>query len=345
MYSNYISTLTLNSSPRNNLVKLQNELAKSTEEQSTGMRADVSLDLGVRADASVTLRNQQVNLQAKMDNNTSIATQLSTTQDALDDLRTNGQSFLDNLITLSNTGTSTSTLVTDARMKLDSMQSTLNVSDGRRFLFGGIKSGTAPMKDYSDTAQTALTDAFQAEFGVAPGDDLSSSITPEDMEAFLDGAFAAEFDDTNWSANWSSASDTVRSGLISNSETITTSVSANETAMRKLAMAYSMVAEFASSTLSDETLQVIISKAQDLAGQGVAGLTEMQTEVGFAQSRIETVNTMMSKAADNTETKLSTLESVDPAETKAKIDTLTTQIEMSYSMTSQLLNLSIMNYV
>ncbi len=51
---------------------------------------------------------------------------------------------------------------------------------------------------------------------------------------------------------------------------------------------------------------------------------------------------MMSKAADNTETKLSTLESVDPAETKAKIDTLTTQIEMSYSMTSQLLNLSIM---
>lgn len=345
MYSNYISTLSLNAAPRNSLAKLQTELAKSTEEQATGMRADVSLDLGVRADASISLRNQQANIQAKMDNNTSIATQLSATQDALDDLRTNGQSFLDNLISLSNTGTATSTLVTDAQQKMDSMLSTLNASDGRRFLFGGVKSGSEPMKDFSDTAQGALNDAFQAQFGVAPGDDAVSAISAADMSSFLDGAFADQFDDANWAANWSGASDTARSADISASETIKTSVSANETAMRKLSMAYSMVSEFASSKLSAETLQVVIDKARELAGQGVAGLTEMGSNVGFAQSRIETVNTMLSKSKDNTDTKLSTLESVDPAETKAKIDTLTTQIEMSYSMTSQLLKLSIMNYV
>lgn len=345
MFSSYISTLNLNSSPRNNVAKLQTELARSTEELSTGVRADVSLDLGVRADASITLRNQRENLQAKMDNNTAIATQLSATQNGLDDLRKNGQSFLDNLISLSNTGTSTSTLVTDARLKMDSMLSTLNASDGRRYLFGGVKSGTAPMKEFDDSAKTALTTAFTAQFGFGPNDDQVSTISASAMTNFLEGAFADQFNDANWSANWSGASDTVRSSSISGSETIKTSVSANETAMRKLAMAYSMVSEFANAKLAPETLQAVISKARDLSGQGVAGLTQLGAEVGFTQSRIETVNTMMSKAADNTDTQLSTLEAVDPAKTKAKIDSLTTQIQMSYSMTTQLLKLSIMNYV
>ncbi|OYX90132.1 MAG: hypothetical protein B7Y84_02395 [Azorhizobium sp. 32-67-21] len=345
MKSNYISTLTLNSTPRSSLAKLQAELAKSTEELSTGMRADVSLDLGVRSDASATLRNQKANLQSMIDNNTSIATQLSTTQNGLDDLRTNAQSMLDSLISLDNTSASTSTLSNDAGMKLDSMISTLNVSDGRRFLFGGTKSGTAPMSNFGDGAQAALNTAFTAEFGMGPDDASASSITADQMTDFLDGAFAGEFDDANWAANWSGASDATRSSMISTSETITTSISANETAMRKIAMAYSMVSEFATSSLADETLQVIVSKAQSLLGEGIAGLTEMGAQIGSAEARITAVNDMMSQASDNTDTKLSTLESVDPAEAKTKVDLLTTQIEMSYSLTSQMLKLSIINYV
>ena len=40
-----------------------------------------------------------------------------------------------------------------------------------------------------------------------------------------------------------------------------------------------------------------------------------------------------------------TVVGVDPAEAKVKIDTLTTQLEMSYSLTAKLLQLSIINYV
>ena len=44
------------------------------------------------------------------------------------------------------------------------------------------------------------------------------------------------------------------------------------------------------------------------------------------------------------EDRIGTLEGVDPAEAKVKIDTLTTQIEMSYSLTAKLLQISILNY-
>lgn len=346
MKTTFISTQSLQNAPRSNIMRLQQELSKTTTELTTGYRSDVGLDYGVRSDASVELRNQKTRNEAMIQNNTAVSIQLSTTEDSLKNLSDNAQEFLNSLLSLSDGSAAPDALAQDARSKLESAISTLNVSDGRRYLFGGVQSGSAPMSDYDDGAQAAAITAFQTAFGGRTPDDPSiSDITPADMETFLDGAFAAEFGDPAWGTNWSAASDEVRTSAISPSETVTTSTTANETAMRKLAMAYTMVAEFSTSNLDDATLEVVVTKAREIMGEAINDLTGIRTGLGATQARIETVNAQLTTSTDNLENKISLFEGVDSAEAKTRVDLLTTQIEMSYSMTSQIMQLSIMNYV
>lgn len=346
MRTTFISTQTLQNSARSSIQRLQQELSKTNTELVTGSRADVSLDYGVRADASVELRNQKARYEATIQNNTAVSIQLKTTENALTDLRDNAQEFLNSLISLNDGSAAPGTLASDARSKLESFISTLNVSDGRRYLFGGVQSGSAPMSEYTDGAQGAVITAFQTAFGGRTPDDTTiDDITTADMETFLDGAFAAEFDDPAWGTNWSSASDEARTSAVSQSETLTTSVSANETAMRKLAMAYTMVAEFSTSNLDPSTLEVVVNKAREVIGQAINGLTDASTQMGATQARITTVNEQMTQSIDNVTNKITLFEGVDSSEAKTKVDLLTTQIEMSYSLTSQIMKLSILNYV
>ena len=75
-----------------------------------------------------------------------------------------------------------------------------------------------------------------------------STITAAQMQTFLDTTFDAEFASPAWNANWSTASDQTMRSRISTTEIVDTSVSANEPAFRKLAMAYTMLSDLGTRT-------------------------------------------------------------------------------------------------
>ena len=52
----------------------------------------------------------------------------------------------------------------------------------------------------------------------------------------------------------------------------------------------------------------------------------------------------MASEKDIVSRSISTLEGVDPVEAKVRFDTLSTQMEMSYAMTTRILGLSILKY-
>ncbi len=72
-----------------------------------------------------------------------------------------------------------------------------------------------------------------------------ANISGDEMKAFLEGDFAEQFNDANWAANWSDASDTRIKSRISPTETADTSISANADGFRKTVMSAVMVTEFA----------------------------------------------------------------------------------------------------
>lgn len=343
MRTTYISTASLLNTPRTGIQRMQRDLLRLNKEVISGRMADVGLNLGAETGRSVGLHVDTRSLAAFVASNATVTTRLQQSQTALDKLNTGASDFLGKIIQAR--GSDGKTIATLAQSAFSGFIADANASDGQSYLFGGINSANPPLNDADAGPGAAIDAAFFTRFGFAQDDPLAAGISATDLTDFLDNEFAALFDDPAWGTDWSGASDQAISNRISPTESATTSVSANEPAMRKLAMVYSMVATLGVDSLGAEARAALLDKAASVAGEATSGLTALQANLGTTQNRIKDATERLNVQQTILQQRLGTLEGVDPAEAKIRIDTLTTQIEMSYSLTAKLLQLSLMNYV
>jgi flagellar hook-associated protein 3 FlgL len=132
---------------------------------------------------------------------------------------------------------------------------------------------------------------------------------------------------------------------ISRTETADTSVTANDPTFRQLTQAYAMVAGLGFANLNSAAQQVIVKQATTLMGNGIGGLTKVQSFLGVTQQRVSDSNDQIDTQVDFLNKSIDSLESVDPTEVTTQISDLTTQLEAAYSVTNRLNNLSIMDYL
>ncbi len=342
MRTTTISTASLLGTPRTGIQRMQQDLVRLNKEVVTSRMADVGLNLGSATGRSVTLHIDTRSLAAFAASNNALDTRLQVTQAALGKLNSSASDFLNQIISAS--ATDGSSIKQLAQSALSGFIGDMNAADGDDHLFGGINSGQAPIAAFDAGPKGAIDAAFLAKFGFAQDDPQAANITDTQMSDFLDNEFSQIFADPEWGTTWSSASSTAVTNRISASQTVTSSVTANEPAMRKLAMVYSMVAGLGVDNLSAEARKVVLDKAAGLAGEATGGLTSLQASLGSTQVQVKDAMDRQSLQQSILQQRIGTLEGVDPAEAKVQIDTLSTQIEMSYSLTAKLLQMSILNY-
>jgi flagellar hook-associated protein 3 FlgL len=350
MKTTFVSTAAMASVQRQAILKAQGELATTQKEITTGRLADVGLALGSRTREAVSLRQEHARLETIVTTNKLAGSRLETSQLTLDHLRKTADEFLGALVAVGDGKTSAQTLQQTAAEGLKGLIGSLNASSGGQYLFGGINSDAKPLADYfaapaTAASKQAVDGAFAAAFGVAQGDPGAAAITASDMQSFLDGDFKALFDGPQWSATWSQASSENIQSRISSTEVVETSVNANEQAVKKLAMAYTMVADLGAGQLNDETFRVVAETATRMISEGIHEVTALQGRVGAAQGRIAQVNERMSMQIDFLGKDIGSLENVDPYEAATRVTTLMTQLETGYALTARIQRLSILNYL
>lgn len=342
MRTTSISTASLLGTPRTEIQRMQQDLARLNKEVTTSRMADVGLNLGSATGRSVSLHIDTSSLAAFAASNNSLTSRLKVTQTALGKLNSSASDFLQQLITAS--GTDGKMIRAQADSALSGFIADMNAADGDDHLFAGINTGNAPIASFDAGPKAAIDAAFLAKFGFTQDDPQAANITDTQMSDFLDNEFSQIFSDPAWGTTWSSASSQPLTNRISATQTVTSSVTANEPAMRKLAMVYSMVAGLGVDNLSAGARKAVLDKAAGLAGEATDGLTSLQTNLGSTQVQVKDAMDRQSLQQDILKQRIGTLEGVDPAEAKIQIDTLTTQIEMSYSLTAKLLQISLLNY-
>jgi flagellar hook-associated protein 3 FlgL len=343
--TSFVSTLVLNNSPMSATARIQSDMMRLNKEMSTGRMADVGLSLGALTGRAMSLHIDSDALTAFTNSNVTVAARLSETDSTLTQLATGASNFLTTLVSARDSTSSAGAVDSAASGAIAGFTSLMNTASGGDYIFGGINSGTAPVADFDSGPKAAIVAAFTAKFGFPPTDPQAAAIDAASMSDFLDNEFADLFSDANWNTTWSSASDQVMQNRISPGETIDSSVSANDPAFRKLAMAYAMVSAVGTSNLGDSARLALVGKAIDTLTDAQGALTTVQAGVGTAQNRVKAADDRIAAQKDILATRIDNLEGVDPAEAKVKVDTLTTQLEMSYSLTAKLLQLSIINYV
>lgn len=344
----YISTQSLTTPMRQSVMQMQSSLAQAQQEISTGVHADLGLSLGAKTGTSITLKSQIDNLGTYQASNSLTSIRLSSTQTTLSTLLTSAQSMSSALLTASTAGGLTSSLTQQAQGALKGLVSGLNTSAGDQYVFGGINTDKAPVADYfgtSSAAKSAVDSAFQTKFSTTQDSTAAGSISGSDMSSFLDNQFATLFDSSNWQSNWSQASDTTMTSTIAPSQTMSTSVSGNQSAFRQMAQAYTMLTEFTGSNLSDGAKSAVVAKASSLVSSALASLNNLQSGVGVAQAAIETADTQSTAQVTMLSSTVGDLENVDPYALSAKVSALQTQLESSYELTSRLQKLSLTNYL
>lgn len=349
MMSSYISTLAWTSPARAALPRLQADISKASVELSTGQKADIGLALGATTGESVSLHAARATIDAQTQSNAFAAGILGRVQTALGQIGDTANSFLQEVLTGQSGNASGAILAAQGQAALGTLTQSLNTSDGQRYLFAGTNSGTAPMGDYAGAPKSAVDAAFASAFGLSATDPQSdpkvANISAADMQSFLDTTFTNLFSDTAWSANWSAASSQPLTAGITQNSRVNLSASANDAPMRQLAMAFTMVGELGTANLSEAARKVVLNKAAAVLGTAVSGVIALSAGLGVSQQRVTAANTALAQAATLTDSRINTLEGVDPAEAKTRLDTLTTQLQMSYATTAKIMQLSIMNYV
>jgi len=343
--TNYLATALLPS-----VAQTQSTLANLEVEASTGQYANIGLQLGDQSGYELSLKNENDLLQTLTSSNGIVTTNLTTSQDALDSIRSSAQSAAQSLTSWTSTEVNAgSTLQGVGASALQSLIATTNATSNGQYVFGGINSSVAPMADYfsstTSAAKTAIDTAFQTTFGCLPTDAAASTITAAQMQSFLSGSFAAQFSGVNWASNWSSASSTNPTAQIAPGETIDAATNANQPGFQQLAQGYAMLAEFGGSQLSSAAQQAVASTATSLITQGVNSITATEAQVGASLSQVTDANNSMSSQMTILQTQIGNLDNVNSAAVAAQINTLSTQLQTAYELTAQLQKLSLAQYL
>lgn len=349
MKTTFISTKAITDTTRLSIIKMQAKLIEAQKEVASGRLADVGKSLGYKTGETMSLRQEYTRLTAMIDSNGEVAARLDTAQLSLESLADIAQNLVSQLIGARDTSSGRAVVRQQAENGLKSVIDMLNVSFNGSYLFSGINSDVKPLDDYYQTptgaAQQAVANEFLTAFGVAQGDPTTASITPAAMQTFLDGAFASLFDPPAWTGDWSAAADQNVRSRVSTYELLESGTNANDVAFRKLASAFTMVADLGVESLSKETFQTVVDAAIKLAGEAMEGLSKHQSNLGIVQERIEKANGRMSLQIDILSVHIGTLEGVDPYEASTRVTSLMTQIETAYALTARIQQLSLVNYL
>jgi flagellar hook-associated protein 3 FlgL len=331
------------------VMQAQSALASASVESTTGQYSDLGRQLGDQSGYELSLRNETQILQTLTSANNIVSTNLEASQNALESIRSNAQSTLESLATWTSGINSGAILQNLGVGALQSLTSATNTTSNGQYVFAGINSDVAPMTDYfsspASPARMAIDQAFQAAFGTTPDDASASAISVTDLRDFLEGPFAAQFQGSAWTDNWSSASSVNTSSEIAPGQTIDTSVNANQPGFQALAQAYAMLSEFGGSKLSQDAQQLVASTAASLITQGLNSITSSQAVVGMAQQKTSDANDSMSSQITILQTQIGSLDNVDLNATATRISMLTTQIQTAYELTSRLHQMSLAQYL
>lgn len=347
MSANYVSTLMLSSSLRYSITNNQSALSKASKEATTGRFADPGLELGTATGRDVGLRAEMSFMDQIVDTNELVAGRLDVTQNRINQLGTTAQEFLKSLIAARDADGGQRILLPSAAANLQDLIGALNASYNGSFLFAGLDTQNAPITNYTagSISKNAVDADFLAAFGFPQSSVNVGTITPVQMQNFLNTSFDAEFASPAWNTNWSSATDATLTSRISTTEVVDTSVSANQPGFRKLAEAYTMLTDLGNAGLSQATFQTVVDKAISLVSGAIYDLAVLGGSVGAIQQRVSSATSKLEIQHDILNRQVVAMEEVDPSEASVRVNALQNQIETALALTARLQKISLINYL
>jgi len=349
MKADAISSLVGREILRTAMARNQTSLADAIKEFSTGRHADVGKALGGRVGGVLDMRHIVGDLTGLTNTNGVVKQRLDHIQASFAAMRDLGAQFSESTLGIHKTGGDRSLLISDATARMETLVDVLQTSTNGVFSFSGLNVSEPPIEDYlgdpPSAARTAVIATFTTAFGFPPDDPQAATITPAQMTAYIDGPFSALFEEPQWSATFSQASDEVMRDRISHHEEIDSSATANDQGIRQLFFSLTLAIDGGAEHLTSDTFEVLASRIANTASEGGHNIAGTQARVGVAEERLAQASERIDLEKQALELRIGDLEGVDAYEVADRLSLLMTRIEASYSVTARMQQLTLLNYL
>ena len=342
-----VATPTLRAVPLLHALRGEAALARASTELTTGRLADPGLALGAATGRLAALDAAVADLTAARAANGVARTGLDAMQASLAGMREAADTLTANLLTAATAGTdpARALVAESAAGLLSSVVGHANVTVAGTHLFGGERSGTAPVADPATDpiARATVHDAFVAAFGHPIDDPATASIDAEAMGSFL-RALEGNFE-TIWSVRWGGAPPAERLVRSEPGAVMRVPVTHHDPGLRELVLATLIAERFADAPLGEAARDAALDRAAHLAGSAVARLDEASGRLGVVAERLERSDRAMAAREAVVAQAWGGMVGVDPTEAAARVQALATEVETSLAVTARVSRLSLLNYL
>lgn len=318
-----------------NINSVKTRLYSLNSELNTGRVSDLSRNLGGQTsvvdgldrDLQLLDRFEQTNglLAASLDRQ-----QLTLT--SINDMRTNmvGQ-FLS--LTPDSLDTEFDLAASRARGDMSTIVSQLNLRDAGRAVFSGVAVDTNPLVD----AETMLTDIV----GLIGGATDSATIITT-IETWFD-APGGGFDTLGYLGDTGDA----QQRQISQTEVIELKARADDPAYRSLlkGVAIAAISDALPFDLANDVQADLMRQSSEELLSASAGLVNVQADIGYNQERVELAQSAQAAKRASLSVAHNNLVLADPYETATKLQEVQRQLEMQFTTTARLSQLSLVNFI
>ncbi|ABR59137.1 flagellar hook-associated family protein [Sinorhizobium medicae] len=350
MKTSFVSNLAVQNAMRLTIQQGQAELLKLQTEVTTGRHADVGLALGSSTARSVSLQRELARLGTLVDTNSVVTQRLAASQSALAAMAEAAQQVRNTLVTFKGNDAADQLAIqnTEIQSAISAFSSAANLSFNGEFLFAGINTDVRPFNDYSAAGSTAKTtfDNALATYMSANGIASMSDFTKAQMEDFITNTLEPLYaSDAQWAADWSDASSQNMTSRISTTEVVQSSANATTEGFRKFALASVIALELMDENVSSEVRAYIGEAALGYVEQANTQITAERSTLGISEARVKKANTSLQAQIKLIKTHITDLEGVDTYEASTRMNTLLTQVETSYTLTSRIQRLSLIDFL
>lgn len=324
----------------------QSALAKAQVELSTQRHSDVLQELSGQSGRNIRWHAELATIENSIKSNSLHETRAEVSQLSLRSAGKLASDFLTNLIGARNAEGGREIIRTQAKNALAMLTDLLNVEVDGAFLFAGRNQTTPPIRNFhGGTGEAQFDTSFLSEFGISKTDPAVQNITPIQIETFLNANFSSLFAQPNWNNSISNASNENVSAFTGQGQSIDLLANANETPVRELYAAIVAVSEISAGDINDESFKKLMDIAASKTSSAVQGLADIQSRIGINQKSLEDATNQLKGRKMWLNEVIVKTESVDTYEVATRINGLMTQLEASYSVTSRISRISLLNYL
>ena len=189
-------------------------------------------------------------------------------------------------------------------------------------------------------------------FGAGPTDPASAQAIADQLETVFNSQdadasrnFQGTFYQGSPERDASGAETKQISAWVNTGQEVVYGVRANDQSFRDAYKGLAMLAVTDVSQMDEAAYSTWMSEVVDSLSASQEGMLDISARIGFNQQIVEKTQTQLTDLSLVQRTQISNYESVDPYEAITRMNSLETQLQASYQVSSRLSSLSILNYL